>query len=120
MSKLGKYSFEDIPQLTKEDLFKSNLPMQNEFVEASKKIEYTKGDNEACEVVSNLFYCGGQIFFSESAKEKYGVDAVRNAHKYFKSLIQSFSVNHEDKITICGWIASCIFDLEKMGKPKSD
>lgn len=66
--------------------------------------------NPWCEVVSDLFYQGGDVG-SWVAVE--GVDKQK-ALRHFRAVLGSFAPKHEDKTAICGWMLSMWFTEESV------
>jgi hypothetical protein len=114
MENLGKIGIADIPQLSNADKVKVNLPLMEDLCASVKSTDYANPSNKATALVIKLSTDGGDVYFSQDAISKYGEGQVRIAMAYFKEFMKSSTPSQEDRVAVCGWIASNIFDIEKM------
>jgi hypothetical protein len=114
MEKLGNIGIEDIPSLTNADKVKTYLPLLEELKKSAMESDYAKSTNKANTVISQLFMLGGDIYYCNDAKAKYGSDQVRIVMKYYKEVVDSSTLSYEEKKAVCSWIADNIFDLDRM------
>jgi len=114
MKILGSIGIGDIPQLTNADKVKTNLPLMQELCEKVKATDYMNESNVGNMIATRLANAGGGVYYSQDALAEYGKAQVDTAFKYYKEFQKSYTPTSEEKMAVCGWIASNIFDVDKM------
>jgi len=120
MTSLGEIGIGQIPQVKREDKFKTNFPLASELIEAVKNSDYVNPENPAHQLVSHLAQNGGEIYFSHAAIEAYGKTQVYVSYDYYTVFSSLSIVDYDTKIAVMAWIADNIFDIEKMSLKKAE
>jgi len=113
-TKLGQIGIADIPKLSREDLFKTVLPMSDELINAVVGTDYLNPENIANKAATKIHDKGGEIFYSSDAISHYGHNTVTNAFKYFRYLLKQPNISKANKIGILAWITDNIIAIDKL------
>jgi len=114
LKKIGEIGIEDIPELKREDLFKSNLPLASELIEAVKGTIYIDPEHPANKTAKMLHSKGGKIYYSYEAIDYYGLAKVKNAFKYYDYFRKAKGMDTVLQMGVVSWIANSIFDLDRI------
>ena len=78
------------------------------LLELAKERGFYNGYGPYNELFAKLFYSGGTLNFKDGV---YGKEFKNNATRYLKSLMISFTPQHEDKEAVCALILSELVDI---------